>query len=39
MSAWNEYDAIMCIREFAVKNLKRPIKIVFCTDLRISMKM
>ena len=27
MSEWNKYDAIMCIREFAVKNLKMPLKV------------
>jgi len=26
MSAWNEYDATMCMKEFAVKILKRLIK-------------
>jgi len=33
MSARNEYDAIMRIREFAVKNMKRPIKICFALTL------
>jgi len=40
MSAWHARDAIMCIREFAMKILKKKHnKIKFSTDLPMFAKM